>query len=155
MPETNWGQTFIQYGQEGNACNHALKDDAHTDECDGTCGKEELYASEVDLHNEVVRWNRIPAKIQGIPDVLMGGPFEGIGVDILKLQFVVQAVVQTLIEMDADLEDVIAEHQRQAMVNQLTEMREEYERAQAKDNITIARPSIIIPGKDGNGEIKH
>lgn len=153
MPEIEWGLTFIEYGQEANACNHALRENMHADDCDGNCGKAVLKDSEVDMHNEVVHWNKLNWKIQGIPDVLMGGPFQGIGIDVLREHFLVLALEKAIVDAGIISEENLEDLKRTIQVEILSTIRKEAEAEQAKEKITVAKSKIILPG--GNGEIKH
>lgn len=151
MPETPWALRFIDYEQTANECNRIIDADIHSEECDGNCARVQLLESEVDLHNEVVFWNKHEWRIQGIPDSFMGGPVPGIGVNLLRVDWVQQALIQYLLDEGIIDEDKLNEKFRQIKLEVLQNMRREQE---AKMNA----PEIAVPDKrllGPNGEVLH
>jgi len=114
----------------------------------------ELLADEVDLHNEIVHWNKHEWTIQGVPDSFLGLGPPGIGVNLLHLDWLQQALIEFLIDMDIINEDELDERLRKTKTRILQKIRREQEEIMARE----AGPQILTPDKrilGPNGEIIH
>lgn len=155
MPQVDWNGTFIEYGQLANECNRHLDRNKHAEDCPGDCELVELYGSEVDLHNEVVRWNKHDWAIQGIPSSFIGLGPPGIGINLLQLDFVQTALIKFLVEMDIINEDELNDKLRVVKTERLTKIREAQEKIMAREE---AAAKLVVPDKriiGPNGEVLH
>lgn len=147
-------EPFIQYGQSINECNGSASETDHAPSCHGQCNRQKLTDLEVDLKNEVTRWDRMQMLIQGVPKVHPPMPVNGIGVDILHLDLKLKAIIK-LLSID---EDKLRTAVQEELLELLTTLREVHEAAvEAEESVLppifIPRPVIIT--NDDNGEIKH
>jgi hypothetical protein len=141
---------YWSYGHEVFKCS---KGDDHTDECDGLCGTMVADSTVIDLHNEMIEWNKRGMVIQGVPNALSGGPFPGIGVEIFELECRLAGLINYLEEearIEFDVERA-SEIYRGVMIDKLQSVRRKYDEAKAREDITVAKPQLLGP----NGEVLH
>ena len=146
--ETTMG--IWEYGHIVNDC--TKHEDVHSEECGGHCKKIPAPKSVVDLHNEVIEWDKRGMVIQGVPAALGGGPFPGISVEIFEIEMRFSGLIKYLAaEWDEFDEEKASDYYRKEMVTKLKGTREMYDKAKAQGDITIAQPPLLGP----NGEVLH
>lgn len=141
---------YWQYGHEVMVCS---KGDEHNDECDGLCGTVAADNTLVDLHNEVIEWNKRGMTIQGLPTPFEGGPFPGVRVEILEVEMRLAGLIKYLEEAEDFEFDVerASECYREVFFEKLASVRKMFDKAKAADDITVARTKLLGP----NGEVLH
>lgn len=152
--QIDWGLKTVEHGQLKNTCNDAFSEELHAENCDGSCERIPAKDVEVDMHNEIVEWNKMDRVIQGVPDAMAGGPFGGIPVDILQSAYRIEALVKFLVEKGMIDKEEVTDFYKDFMTRKIRTIRQRYQEAQAAEKIAVATPRIILPGGNG-GEIKH
>jgi hypothetical protein len=140
------------YGDKGNKCSMAKH---HTDDCDGDCARVTLPDSVIDVHNELLKWDRSGMSIRGVPTSIANVPFlvgrgehfipQGVHVEMFLLEIKVEALKKFLVSPmnEEEFEDQFRKH----YFKRLQGIRERAE----KEKIA-AKANIIIPNVR---EIKH
>lgn len=141
---------YWQYGHLVNSC--SKMDPGHEETCDGECEKIPAPNSIVDIHNEVIEWNKRGMIIQGVPAALAGGPFPGINVEIFELECRFAGLIAYLREEWPEFDgEVASDYYRKEMFFKLKKTREMYDEAQKQSEIAIAQPPVLGP----NGQPLH
>jgi hypothetical protein len=133
--------------------NSCTKDDErHTDDCDGNCEKVEAPDSVVDLHNELIEWNKREMIFQGVPAALAGGPFPGVSVEILELECRFAGLIEYLTNEWPEFDQELAsDYYRKVMISKMKGTREQFDQAKKQSEIAIAQTPLLGP----NGEVIH
>jgi hypothetical protein len=132
-------EDFGQQWSYGTRLNNCSDNKSHKENCDGNCGQYQAAKGQVDLHNEIVKWEAAGVPIWGKPAVISQQiPIPGFDVEILVTDKVLDSLIHFLSEKGIIDHDEFMEFHRHRFTNFLKQAREQWQ-------VEKAKASIIVP----------